>query len=497
MIHKKLIFVVFVIWLAGSFTASAQTGTETGDVNMDQSIDIIDALITAQYYVGLTPAVFDSEAADVDGNGQVDIIDALMIAQYYVGVIDSFPAQAQVEGVEVIKSDLQRRDIGIFGNALDAAVASINSFAFDCYQEFKNGDENIFFSPLSINYALSMTCAGANGNTEAEFWDLLHITQQETWHYEILNAIDQTITMEPANPDPDQGDELQLNLVNTIWGQQDYTFQAPFMDTLALYFGAGLNVVDFTSEPENCRLLINDWVSGQTEGRITDLIPAGEITPLTRIVLTNAIYFKATWLNKFDPADTVSGTFTTLDGSPLTVDMMHGTVAATNYMEVPGEYQAVKLPYQGTKQNSMYIILPEAGRFQVVENTLSNGTWSEILAQLDEYDVIFSLPKFSLEWDSSLVEHLQNMGLNDAFVPGQADFSGIDGSTSLYISEVFHKSFVAVDEEGTEASAATAVIGSNYSMTPSAVMVVDRPFIFAIRNDDSGAIMFMGRVMEP
>lgn len=493
--HKKLLFILLILW-TGIFAVSAQTDIEWGNVNMDQSIDIIDALMTAQYYVGLGPQVFVPEAADVDGNGSITILDALMIAQYYVGLIDIFPVQ-KVSGVELLNSALERNlDPDATAEEVRDTVAGGNRFAFECYQELKKEEENLFFSPLSIIYAFGMCYAGANGNTEAEMAEVFHIDLPEERYHNALNDIELTIISEPVNPESYMGDELKLHLANSTWGQRDYNFQTSFLDILARYYGAGLNIVDFAAEPENCRILINDWVSEHTENRINNLLPQGVITSLTRLVLTNAIYFKANWFYPFDPGNTRPANFTLPDGSTCSVDMMNQQ-CDTLYKEVPGQYQMVRLSYQGTKRNAMYILLPAAGQFDAVENALSSGSWTEMTSNMTRYMVTLDLPKFTFEWASSLVKALHNLGMNDAFIPGAADFSGINGEYSLFISDVLHKSFIAVDEKGTEASAATAIVFSEVSMPLSATMTINRPFFFVISNLDTGAILFMGRVMTP
>jgi len=256
-----------------------------------------------------------------------------------------------------------------------------------------------------------------------------------------------------------------------------------------------MNIVDFITDPDYCRLLINEWVSDQTEEKIQDLLPPGSIKSTARLVLTNAIYFKANWFKPFEEADTIDGPFFPSNGSTSTVPMMN-QVLITLYAEAPGEYQAVKLAYQGTKRNSMVIIMPEQGSFESFENSLSLSTFNEIIRGMIDYQVTLSLPKFDFDWDSSLVSALQSLGMEDAFMDTRADFSGINGQQDgLYIHDVFHKAFIAVDEIGTEAAAATAVIAGYFLSPPKAVMTINRPFIFAIYNDDTGVILFLGRMV--
>lgn len=493
---KSITCIIIFLFIVQSFFLHAQSTVNYGDVNNDGSIDIIDALLVAQYYVGLIQTFAYPEAADVDGSGDVDIVDALLIAQYYVGLISEFPATDKGD-IEILQSDLPRDMSPEPGpGELDAVVAGNNQFAFDCYGQVKEETGNIFFSPVSISFAFAMCYAGANGNTETEIAQTMHFTLPENNLHNAFNALELALTTEPENPDPNRGEELKLHIANSTWGQKDYYFVPDFLDILAQYYGAGMNLVDFISDPEACRLLINDWVSQKTGDRIQDLLPPGSISSLARLVLTNAIYFKANWLVPFDEDETRDGDFYLLDGGSVTVPIMN-QVIDTSYTEVPGEYQAVKLGYQGTKQNSMVIILPEEGRFESVENSLSSDTFNGIVQAMGRYKVTLAVPKYEYEWESPLKSTLRSLGMVDAFVDGQADFSGINGQRDLIIHDVYHKAFVAVDEIGTEAAAATAIVVGVTSVPPPAAMTINRPFIFAIYNDDTGAILFLGRVMQP
>ncbi|MBN2532787.1 MAG: hypothetical protein JXB88_07850 [Spirochaetales bacterium] len=494
--RKSLTCVIVLLFIIQSFSLYAQTPIKYGDVNSDESIDIIDALLVAQYYVGLIQTFAFPEAADVDGSGDIDIVDALLIAQYYVGLITEFPVSAHGD-IEILQSDLERDMSPDPGpGELDEVVAGNNAFAFDCYGQVKGDTGNIFFSPVSISFAFSMCFAGANGNTETEMARTMHFTLPENNLHNAFNALELALTAEPENPDPTRGEELKLHIANSTWGQKDYYFMPDFLDILALYYGAGMNLVDFISDPEQCRLLINDWVSLKTEDRINDLLPPGSIDALTRLVLTNAIYFKANWLDPFDEDNTRDDGFYLLNGSSVTIPIMHQALI-TRYTGVPGEYQAVKLDYQGTKRNSMIVILPEQGRFESVENSLTRDAFNGIVQAMSRYNVTLAMPKFGYEWESSLKTILKALGMVDAFTDNQADFSGINGQRNLVITDVFHKAFVAVDEIGTEAAAATAIVVGEVSIPPSATMTINRPFIFAIYNDDTGAVLFLGRFVQP
>ena len=398
-----VITLLFLVPMAYSQSA------ELGDVNGDTSIDIVDALVTAQYYVGLSVSTFNPDVADVDASSTIDIVDALLIAQFYVGLITEFPASQS--GIEIIKSDLPRdMDPQPGAGELDAVVQGNNQFAFDCYHAIRGEDGNIFFSPVSISFAFAMSIAGANGNTETEIASTMHFTLPENNLHNAFNALDLTLTTEPENPPPDMGEEMKLHIANSSWGQKDYYFVPAFLDILGLYYGAGMNVVDFIADPEACRLLINDWVSVKTEDKINDLLPPGSIGTLTRLVLTNAIYFKANWLYPFEEEDTTDGLFYPLTGGSVTVPMMT-QVTLSGYCEVRGEYSAVKLQYQGVKQNSMIIILPEQGQFESFESRVTLQVLNDIIQAQTTHQVDLTIPKFSYEWEDSLKAVLMSLGM--------------------------------------------------------------------------------------
>ena len=259
-------------------------------------------------------------------------------------------------------------------------------------------------------------------------------------------------------------------------------------------YDTGLRLLDFINAPEESRITINDWVSEQTEGRIKDLIPQGAIDALTRLVLTNAIYFNAAWLNPFEENLTDDAAFHLLGGGEVTVPMMSQT---ESFGYVEGEvYQAVELLYDGGEL-SMVILLPEMGQFEAFEDSLDSDYVDSILSGVDYGQVALTMPKFEFESEFGLVDTLDNMGMPAAF-SAQADFSGMNGTRDLAITDILHKAFVSVDEAGTEAAAATAVIIGETAMPGEPVEVtVDRPFVFLIRDIKTDSILFIGRVMNP
>jgi serpin B len=370
-----------------------------------------------------------------------------------------------------------------------------SAFAFDLYRLLKEEETgNLFYAPYSISLALAMTYAGARGETEQQMADTLHYTLPQDRLHPAFNYLDLELASRGEGAEGKDDEGFRLNIANTTWGQEDYVFLSEYLDTLALNYGAGMQLVDFVGDPEGARVAINDWVSDQTEGRIKDLIPQGVIDDLTRLVLTNAIYFNAAWAEPFEEGQTQDGPFHLLDGGQVTVPTMHHT-ASYGYAAGDG-YQAVELPYDG-RELSMVILLPAEGEFESFEGSLDAGHVDAILNNLTYQEIALTMPKFEIESGFSLVEALAEMGMPVAFSMN-ADFSGMDGTRELYIGEVLHKSFIAVDEAGTEAAAATAVEMQLKGAPMDPVTVtVDRPFIFFIRDTETGTVLFIGRVVDP
>ena len=379
---------------------------------------------------------------------------------------------------------------------LTDAASGNNAFAFDLYRSLRKekADGNLFYSPFSISLALAMTYAGARGQTEQQMGQTLHFLPQSQLH-PALNRLDLELAQRGKDAKGKDGKGFRLNIANAIWGQQGYRFLPAFLDLLAENYGSGLRLLDFAANPESARVTINNWISDQTEGKIKDLIPQGTLDKLTRLVLTNAIYFNAAWNKPFEKSSTQDGAFHLQNGGQVTVPMMKQTTSL-GYAEGQN-YQAVELPYDG-RQLSMVILLPKTGQFDAFESALDAGQVDAILKNLKQRQVALSLPRFKVESEFSLAQTLAAMGMPDAF-SSQADFSGTDGTKNLLISDVVHKAFVSVDESGTEAAAATAVVMSLTSVMPEQPIevTVDRPFIFLMRDIPTGTILFVGRIVNP
>jgi serpin B len=403
---------------------------------------------------------------------------------------------AQPAAGEVVKSDKERITSPDAASNEQALLVEGNSaFAFKLYQELKGKEGNLFYSPYSISLALAMTYAGASGETAQQMADTLQFMLEQDKLHPAFNWLDAELASRGEGAQGKDGEGFRLNIVNAIWGQKDYEFLPSFLDVLAENYDAGLRILDFITEAEKSRLTINDWVSDQTEGRIEDLIPPGAIDALTRLVLTNAIYFNAAWEYPFDEKMTANGPFYLLNGEQITVPMMRQT-ESFGYAEGEG-YQAVELRYDGGEL-SMVILLPASGNFQAFEEGLQAPQVCDIISGLQLTEVALTMPQFEFDSDFSLKNTLAEMGMPIAF-SGDADFSGMTGNRDLFIWDVVHKAFVAVDEAGTEAAAATAVIMELKAVAPKppVTVTIDRPFIFLIRDIETGAILFVGRVLNP
>ena len=374
-------------------------------------------------------------------------------------------------------------------------LASDNAaFAFAAYQQLIKTHANLVFSPASISIALAMTYAGAATTTATEMAQALHYTLPPAQLHPAFNALDQALTSRGQGFLGGDGGPMKVDIANAVWAEQTYTFEADFLDTLAEDYGAGVNLLDFINAPDPSRLTINAWVAGQTDNKIQDLLPPGSILDSTRLVLTDAVYFNAAWNTPFDPTKTQDGLFTHLDGSTVTVSFMNAqlllpAMQGTNFV-------AASLPCADTRL-SLVVVVPNAGQFSQVESSLDATALATLVAGLTSQQVLLTLPRFKIETQTSLVTLLQALGMRSAFIPCTADFSGIDGTHNLFISNVFHDAFINVAEKGTEAAAATAIVATEESEPTGLLVDATRPFIYFLYDQPTGAILFMGRVQDP
>ena len=407
------------------------------------------------------------------------------------------PGANDINTAEEAKSSLSRNSNPVVSDAnLSQLVQGNTRFGMNLYYSLLQGGENIIFSPYSISVALAMAQAGAQGETLQQMNKALIYALPSDELHPAINALQQTLNNRENNVYEEGKKDFELNIVNAIWGEKTYTFLPEYLDLLAENYGAGLRLADFINQPDASRKEINQWVSSQTNDRINNLLPEGSITGLTRLVLTNAIYFKASWLHQFEPGMTQDGDFFLISGQKVQVPMMRQT-ETFGYARENGN-QLISLPYEGNKL-SMLIILPDENNFAQVEESIGELDIHNLVRSISYAQLDLSMPKFKIESSFGLAEPLDAMGMKDVFVPGIADLSGMDGTRDLYISSVQHKAFIEVDETGTEAAAATAVVVGVESMPMDEPIKVsiDRPFIFFIVDNDSGSVLFMGRVLDP
>jgi serpin B len=371
---------------------------------------------------------------------------------------------------------------------VNVVVNANNQFALDLYSRYRTQEEdNIFFSPYSISTALAMTYEGAKGQTAEEIQKVFYFPKDEKIRrpnfakiYNEINKKDKKYT---------------LNAANALWAQRDYQFLSEYFSTIEKYYGGKVTNLDFRKDAEGSRVTINNWVEDQTNDRIKDLIPAGLIDAMTRLVLTNAIYFKGDWALKFDKSQTREADFQTSPTKTIKVPMMSLTGAEVkfNYAETD-DLQILEMPYSGGEL-SMLVFLPKNNNLQGLEQSLNLEKLNEWKNMLKEKTIDVYMPKFKFETKYFMAEDLAEMGMPTAFSDA-ADFSGMTGKQDLYIDQVIHQTFVEVNEEGTEAAAATAEPMESLAIM-STVFRANHPFIFLIQEKNTGNILFLGRVVNP
>ncbi len=372
-------------------------------------------------------------------------------------------------------------------------VRGNNEFALDLYHRIAADEGNLVFSPYSVSLALAVTFAGARGATAAEMGRVLHLSGSPA-------AIGEAFAAYRARFEPEEVGGT-LNIVNSLWCRQDYPLESTFVRLARHYYGATVRPVDFEHRPEGVRREINQWVATATRNRIADLIAPGGVAATTRLVVGNAVYFKGKWQHPFDPGDTLPGPFTLRPDESVDVPMMHET-AEIPVVQLPGLALA-ELPYEGGDL-SMIILLPDADDgLANLEHQLGADVIAGWLRKLDHAapaTIELTLPKFRATLTLDLSPILRRLGMESAFRASAADFSGISRSPGLLISDVVHRAFIDVDEEGTEAAAATAVettLGARYRPDTTPTFEVDHPFLYLIRDNSSGGILFLGRVVDP
>jgi serine protease inhibitor len=370
-------------------------------------------------------------------------------------------------------------------------VEGNNVFAVVLYGRLRNQSGNLFFSPESISTALAMAYAGARGGTASEMAEILHFTLLPEKLHPAMGALLSDLNAAHAG--------YQLSVANALWAQQGYTFLDEFLNLLKTNYGAGLNQVNFKGATEAARLTINHWVEQKTQDKIKDLLQPGALRSDTRLVVTNAIYFKGDWETQFDKAQTKDEDFHLSPAQTTTAPLMHRE-GRFSYFD-GGTFQVLEVPYK-SKELSMIVFLPkDPGGLPSLEQSLTDSNLQQWLRQVTPVSkVVVTMPKFKMTQQFELGSTLSAMGMPQAF-SSNADFSGMTGHRDFAISEVIHKAYVDVNEEGTEAAAATAVTMRALAMpaqqAPPPVFRADHPFVFIIRDNRSASILFMGRMADP
>lgn len=400
-------------------------------------------------------------------------------------------------------------DLDVSEDVLGELVEGNTRFAFDLYDYLRESEEgNLLASPYSVSVALAMTYAGARGETEVQIAEAMRFSLGDDVHpafaalYHALDARSEAGENEGGESEAADGteedDPFELAGANAAWGLERYPYREEYLELVERYYGAGFRTVDFEGDPETAREEINAWIAERTEERIEDLLPEGSIDELTRLVLTNALFFRATWAEPFDEGRTEEAPFTALDGTVEEVPTMRRD-GRFPYAEIGG-HRAIELPYVG-EEVGMVVVLPAEGEFERVEAELDTGRFATLDGALEQREGSIALPRFEFESRFALGEALSALGMPVAFDEREANFDGIapleELEGNLYVDDIYHETFIAVDETGTEAAAATGVvIDVESAPTDPFEMVVDRPFLFAVRDRPTGTVLFLGRAVD-
>ncbi len=399
-------------------------------------------------------------------------------------------------GLELLSSDVKRASGDT--TVVPEVVTGLRTLAGQLYGGIAEKPGNLVFSPYSVLVALGMTVVGAAGRTAEEMNDVLGVGDLgDRWHKGVNALTSYVDGLAGKQKRVDGSDaELALATANQLFGQKDVGWEAEFLDLIAKEYGAGLRAVDFKTAAEEARALINAWVEDQTRDRIVDLIPEGVLDDLTRLVLVNAIYLKAPWEQPFEKSFTKKGVFTKDDGSSVDVDMMNKPDLSGGLVSGTGWRGAI-LPYAGSRL-AMTVVLPDAGELAAVEASVVKDGLGVLTPGGAPAAINLTLPKWKFRTNAPLGDLLKEIGMPTAFIDGQADFTPMtDEDLPLHIAAVLHQGFIAVDEEGTEAAAATAVVMRTESAVVTETFTVDRPFLFVIHDLDHNAPLFVGRVVDP
>jgi serpin B len=376
----------------------------------------------------------------------------------------------------------------------ESVVAGNTAFALDLYGQLKTKRGNLFFSPYSISTALAMTYAGARGETEKQMGQVLHAANDQR----ALHAAFGQLQRQLGEAGKAKG--IELSIANALWAQKGHPFLSAFLEIAKAEYQANIAQADFKTGADAARGQINRWVALKTRDKIQDILPPGSLNEAARLVLADAIYFKGVWEKPYDKRETSPQPFHLTRTRQADVPLMHH-FDEVRYME-NSDFQAVELPYSGGGLSTVILLPRRIDGCGQLEDRLTPALLSGALKQMKQQTVQLFLPRFKLESSFKLRDTLARMGMPDAFVWPGADFSGLDGTRNLFISGVFHKAWGEVNEEGTEAAAATVVGVAAGGMPlhpppPPPVFRADHPFLFLIRDTHSGSLLFLGRLADP
>ncbi|HEV2811672.1 MAG TPA: serpin family protein [Solirubrobacteraceae bacterium] len=393
-----------------------------------------------------------------------------------------------VSGADVVRAPgVEREKPDVDRDALIQRAAADAAFGFALQQKLGDPETNLAVSPYSVTHALALAYAGARGRTREQLGRALRFPEDGEDLHPALNALDRAIESR-------DGKQTTIDTANAAWGLPAYPWKGDFLEVLARHHGAGMRTVDFIRDREGAAKAIDEWVRSGTRGKIRDLFSADDFNDLTRLVLANAAYLKAQWMSRFEPDATRDRPFHAPDKT-FDVPTMHDDRRAMT--AEGGGWRAVELPYRDGKL-AMLIVLPDRGALGEVERRLGDGLLDEIAGGLQEHLVKIALPRFRVESTLDLIPPLRELGATDAFDDDAADFTGMTEREELWIAKARQKVFVSVDEHGTEAAAVTGLVGELQSAPPRAgPFVVDRPFLFVIRDRPTGTVLFSGRVTRP
>jgi len=383
---------------------------------------------------------------------------------------------------------------GVTPSSVSELVQGANEFAFEIYSKLAEENKNVFLSPYSIHTCLSMVYEGARGKTEEEMREVLNLPEESDMRRPAFAKLQKELN---------ENRTVKLKTANALWPQKNYPFYEEYLEIVKKYYLAMIEALDYANNPSYAADRINEWAAEYTENKIKEVVSESDLIDAL-LVLTNAIYFKGDWLIPFDESRTENGTFYLPDGSPIETPMMqfHENRLIENkfYYAETSDIKALKLFYSG-KNMSMIFLLPkdESGDISWLQNHIDYTKFEDIEEKFEESKMsVIKIPKFEFktEYKDEFKNALIDLGINTAFIPGEANFSGMDGTRNLFIWKTIHKAYVKVDEKGTEAAAVTAVIMMGITPTPK-LFVADHPFMFIIKDEITGAILFMGHVSNP